>query len=292
MILERSILSRLALFSAIAGVNKDYLSIIKDQGEYGTCWAYSTVSSVEMQYASISGNRMKFSPWDTIVNTIIDYFDGKSQYPSCQQFSTNYFYSHYCAFEYLVNDKRHMIMEYNKKPSSIYVKSYNVFSGANANIDTIVELLKTGRPIVSVMRSATLQKLSDLSIIDKYYMDNETMSSIDHAVTVTGIGTIEGHDGIYLEVLNSWGESIGAEGLNYIKVADSINGTLNRNFNILYYGIVFELGDDEPVQSSNTGLIIAVVVLAVLLAVSIAIIVAIIVKNKKAEGFKHPELIQ
>ena len=282
MLLERSILSRLSLFSAIAGVNKDYLSIIKNQGSYGVCWAYSTISAIEMQYGVISGNRMKFSPWKTIVDDILDYFKGKPQYQTCQNFAENYFYNHFCAFEYLVKSKKHMIMQYNNQSSTIYVKNYNYLLFSSLSMEKLIELLSQGHPLVTVMNATALLRLRDVSIVDDYYIGPDTMNGVDHAIVATAVGTIEGRDGIYLEILNSWGEDIGSEGLNYIKIADSVNGTLKRSFNSLFYVLTFETGD-EPVSSSN-GWMIASIVMALLLILIFVILGVLIARKMKSKS--------
>ena len=62
---KRQLLSRAEYFTAKHGIKentKDYLSITKDQGSEGLCWAYALTSTIEMNYALKSGNILMLDP--------------------------------------------------------------------------------------------------------------------------------------------------------------------------------------------------------------------------------------
>ena len=57
----------------------------------------------------------------------------------------------------------------------------------------------------------------------------------NHAIVITAVGHVRGiydDNGIYLEILNSWGYDYGYDGLIYVKIADSEDGPLKNNMNI------------------------------------------------------------
>ena len=117
--------------------------------------------------------------------------------------------------------------------------------------------------------------LTEETVYSKYV----PLDQSNHAVVITGIGIISGMDGIYIEILNSWGTDVGYDGLQYIKVANDENSYIVNNMNILSesYGIHAER--DVLKQYSDTLLALMFIVLFVLTACALIIMIILYIRK-------------
>ncbi len=239
MMMKVSLLSRLPRFNALHGVTnkyRDYLSIMKDQGTDGLCWAYSLSSAMETRYALDSGNRLMLDPL-TLYNRSVPWWKShcKEEWcKHCTQYSKTidkgYFQD--CAINYMLISHDTMIQADGED-------SYLMISNASTvNITTVEELNKSLDEygiLYSAIDGSTLKQYTQSSTIDFYYSSNTT----NHAVVITALGTIDEQPDLYVEIINSWGYDRFYDGLIYIKVADNSTSSLFNNFAIFNenYGI-------------------------------------------------------
>lgn len=226
----RKTLSRPRVFTATHGITtdkRDYLSITKDQGTEGLCWAYALTSTFEMAYALKSGNRLMLNPNFTYEHAVPWWKDQsksmRKQYESCLSYGEDKGYSPLCATMYLVGSGD-SIAQMDGDDSFLTITYADVLK-----INSLTDLnnaLDTYGVLYVGLDSNPLQS----NTIIKDYIPSETSN---HAVVMTAIGEISGYEGVYAEILNSWGYNHGYDGLQYIKIADSKVSYIVNNMNIL-----------------------------------------------------------
>ena len=233
--MRMKLLSRLYAYNASHGITteyKDYISVPKDQGTEGLCWAYSLSSAIEMKYAFESGNRLMLDPL-TLKNNSVKWFkkhDKHNEIPDCHQYDEGGGYPPDCAILFMRGSKTTM-MQQDGNNSFIYISN-----ATEVNISTVKELYEA-LDKHKVLYSGIYGRIPMQGyIINDYYYENE---SISHGVVITSVGTVEGYDGLYVEILNSWGYDKNYDGLIYFKVADNESDVLHNNFDMfeINYGI-------------------------------------------------------
>ena len=226
----RKTLSRPRDFTATHGITsdkRDYLSITKNQGTEGLCWAYALTSTFEMSYALKSGNRLMLNPNFTYEHAVPWWKEQKKsmrkQYEPCLSYGEDKGYLPFCATMYLIGSGD-SITQMDGDDSFLtitYAETLKINSLPDLN-----NALDTYGVLYVALDADPLQSNT---IISKY-IPSETSN---HAVVMTAIGEIKGYDGVYVEILNSWGYNHGYDGLQYIKIADSNVSCVVNNMNIL-----------------------------------------------------------
>jgi C1A family cysteine protease len=190
---------------------------IKDQGQCGSCWAFSAVATMEGAWASTSGNLQSFSEQDLV--------DCVSQCEGCGGGWP------YMAIEYVVNGSTNGTRNLNN--SGIDMESaypYHAIdencnftkNGSNTNITNLVRIpqgsvlhlmdaLLTIGPI-----SVAIDAEEDFQMYKSGVFETKKCSStqLDHAVTAIGYGVTSNGKTYYI-IKNSWGTDWGMDGYIY-----------------------------------------------------------------------------
>jgi hypothetical protein len=58
----------------IVGIKSDYLPLPKNQGQEGLCWAFAAAAHLEIEYAVLTGNRMKLSV-EQVDNNVVEFYN-------------------------------------------------------------------------------------------------------------------------------------------------------------------------------------------------------------------------
>jgi hypothetical protein len=68
------VLERDAKVIPIVGIKTEYLPLPKNQGAAGLCWAFAAIAHLEIEYAVLTGNRMKLSV-EQVDNNIVEFYN-------------------------------------------------------------------------------------------------------------------------------------------------------------------------------------------------------------------------
>ena len=240
---KRQLLSRAAAFNATHGIKedkKDYLSITKNQGNEGLCWAYALTSTIETNYALKTGNRLMLDP-TMLKNKSVPWWKDQSkktrkENSECLEYGEDGSYIPGCAVNYLYASGDTMIQQDGQD------SFLQITGGGRIEIKTLQNLydaLDNHGVLYSAIFANHLN--GEYQIISKYIDMNE---DCNHAIVITAVGHLINNDddnGIYVEILNSWGYNYGYDGLVYVKIADSENGPLMNNMNMFYQNIFVEV---------------------------------------------------
>lgn len=214
-----------SLFMAPSNVNvptevdwrkEGYVTPIKDQGQCGSCWAFSTVASLEGQHFKKTGNLVSLSE-----QNLVD-CSAKFGNMGCNGGLMDQ------AFQYI--KANHGIDTEESYPYTAHKSFRCKFSANNVGAtDTGYTDIPQGDESALTSALASIGPISvaidaSQSSFQFYstgvYNDLRCSSSqLDHGVTAVGYGTLNGKD--YYIVKNSWGTSWGLEG--YILMSRNAN---------------------------------------------------------------------
>jgi len=267
------LLSRLAKFTALHGVSndhKDYLSIPKNQGTEGLCWAYSLTSAIETKFALESGNRLMLDPMP-IYDRSASYWKKHCKDESCKDckaYRNDKGYAPQCATGYMVKSGDTMKQ---KDGNNSYL---SVVEQSLVKIDTVQGLfdqLDKHKLLLSTFSSSSF--IYNGYIVPDYRIGYES----DHSVVITSVGTLEDYEGLFVEVLNSWGYDLHHDGLLYVKVADNENDILHNNMALFDENIWIEVKRKDDKKKMYK---ILMWIFVALTGVSLIVIAVVIIKQR------------
>jgi cathepsin F len=181
---------------------------IKDQGDCGSCWAFSVVGNIESQYYLNKDQLIQFSEQQVI--DCDEYDDGCNG--GIQENAFNYIYSYglesQSNYPYISASQT---CQYKENLSDVKLSHYINYKDVNED-DLMVLLVQNG-PLTLAMNGDFLQFYSN-GILDEDYIDCDP-DNLNQGVILVGYGSEEGHD--YWIVRNSWGVSWGESG--YFRVS-------------------------------------------------------------------------
>jgi len=184
------------------------VTLIKDQGQCGSCWAFSTVAFLESQNLIAGGASQTYSEQQLVdcdtagidqgcngglMHTAFAYFQSKGV-----EDDTNY--------PYTASDDT---CAYNKK-FVVAKKVSAVQCFENVDDDTLKQHLNDVGPLAIAVAANDFQTY-DSGILECQY------SQLNHGVLLVGYGTESGQD--YWIVKNSWGENWGEAG--FVRVVNT-----------------------------------------------------------------------
>jgi C1A family cysteine protease len=194
---------------------KGAVTPVKDQGQCGSCWTFSSTGALEGAHAIATGELLSFSE-----QQIVDCANVKHGYVSfgCNGGNQS------VAFKYLEkhNAELETVYKYTAKNGSC---AYDKASTTAVDVSTYTNVTKNN---VSQMKTAVAQQPVSVSIeADKRVFQQYTSgifdsadcgTKLDHAVLVVGYGSDNGTD--YWIMKNSWGTVWGDQGYMKVQIED------------------------------------------------------------------------
>jgi len=182
---------------------------VKDQGQCGSCWAFSTTGSVESAFYLKTGSLVSLSE-----QQLVD-CSGSYQNQGCNGGLMDY------GFQYikdngicLENDYKYTASDGKCKKCKSVTK-VDGYVDVTPNSETELKKAVAQQPVsVAIEADTTVFQFYSSGVIDS----TSCGTNLDHGVLVVGYGTLNGKD--YWKVKNSWGESWGDKG--YVLIGRNI----------------------------------------------------------------------
>jgi C1A family cysteine protease len=199
---------------------------VQDQGECGSCWAFSTALATSSAYAI----DVKDVVYSLSQQQLVDCSKGDNE--GCN--GGMYYY----AWDYLKDHSFMLKSDYpytGKNGKCKYNESKGVMKTIKKTGATYSDICSDSASIKSALESkpASVAIKADSTVFQTYksgvITSKKCGTSSDHAVTAVGHGHEDGHD--YILVQNSWGTSWGDHGLVKIAATEG-KGTCGINQNV------------------------------------------------------------
>ncbi len=198
------------------------VTAVKDQGQCGSCWAFSTTGSLEGAHFVATGDLLSFSEQQLVDCAYVKY----GNY-GCNGGLQDNAYNYY---EDGNNAELESVYPYTSGTS--LKKGDCAYKASSATAVTVSSYVDVTPSSPSQMKAALTQQPlavaieADKMVFQTYQSgvltDSRCGTNLDHAVLAVGFGTENGQD--YWLVKNSWNTTWGDKG--YIKLGmDSTNGT-------------------------------------------------------------------
>ena len=203
--------------AAIDWRQKNIVTPVKDQGNCGSCWAFSTTGAMEGLHAIQSGNLISLSEQQLI--DCSHSYGNHGCNGGMMQNAFTYVIDHGLTSEmnypYTASDEKNGCDEF--EPIAHASECFNI----PANEEQLTFAVSKQPVSVAIQADSRSFQLYKSGV----YNDPSCGTNLDHGVLVVGYGTDEGKD--YWIVKNSWSEKWGEDG--YIRIArnskfDSIHG--------------------------------------------------------------------
>jgi C1A family cysteine protease len=188
---------------------------VKDQGQCGSCWSFSTTGSLEGAYYIKYGELISFSEQQLVD---CDNLKNGGRDHGCNGGLMDNAYSWISKNGGLCSESSYPYISGTKKTSGTCMKTCSLIDGSI--IDSFVDV--TPNSDIAMMSALVNQPVSiaieadqkEFQLYKSGIFTGSCGTNLDHGVLLVGYGTFEDDD--YYLVKNSWGTTWGADGYIYL----------------------------------------------------------------------------
>ncbi|KAF5810867.1 putative actinidain [Helianthus annuus] len=198
--------------------DKGVVTPMKDQGQCGSCWAFSVTGSIEGAHAIATGDLISLSEQELVSCDTNDYgCDGGNMDTAYRWIIKNGGLNSEEAYPYTSSNGRDG--KCDKEKSQISVVSISSYVEVESNEDAVLCAVAKQPVTIGICGSAYDFQLYTGGIYNGQC--SSSAYSLDHAVLIVGYGTQDGED--YWIVKNQWGTYWGLEGYVLMKRGSDVN---------------------------------------------------------------------
>ncbi|KAF6215880.1 hypothetical protein GE061_000215 [Apolygus lucorum] len=194
--------SGLSLPASIDWREKNVVTSVKQQGQCGSCWAFSATGAVESQYAIKTGTLVNLSEQQLVDCDTADHgcHNGTIQY--ALDYLSQYGQEPLSDYPY---DAQQGVCEFKQSDVMVKISSYYAIPRGDEN--ALQDAIATVGPVAVAMDARLLGGYTG-GIFDPPICSQDIL---DHGVLVVGYGTTESGEDYYI-IKNSWGDWWGEYG--------------------------------------------------------------------------------
>jgi hypothetical protein len=213
-------------------VEEGAVTLVKDQGQCGSCWAFSTVGALEGKNFLNTGNLISYSEQD-LVSCASSYGNHGCNGGMMQR-----------AFSYVIDNGISTESDYPYTSGTTTVNGECKESYSALHIKTCFNVPANEQQLTaaSAQQPISVSIEADQRSFQLYtkgvYDDDSCGTTLDHGVLLVGYGNMDGQD--YYRVKNSWSSSWGDNGYIYLarnSIASSETGMCGIAMDASYPGL-------------------------------------------------------
>lgn len=201
------------------------VNAIKDQGQCGSCWAFSSAASMEGSHKIASGTLLSFAEQQLVDCSTLNFGCNGGNCALAFKYWTNNYVMSEASYKYTATNGT---CKYNAT-SNTGVKATGS-TNVTANNPTAMKAAVAIKPLSVAIEA-------DLAVFQSYksgiFNSTSCGTNLDHATNVVGWGSASGVD--YWIMRNSWGTTWGESGYMRLQIVDG-NGICGIQMQPLYPG--------------------------------------------------------
>ncbi|CAF5125128.1 unnamed protein product, partial [Rotaria sp. Silwood1] len=183
---------------------KGYVTYVKDQGQCGSCWAFSTTGALEGQHFAKTSQLVSLSEQNLVDCSLLNFgCNGGNQDLAFDHIKLHHGIDTEETYPYMAERQ---LCQFNRKNIGATLTGYTRIQKHNET-DLQAAIATVGPIAVSIDASQGSFQFYSSGVYDE---PNCSTKRLDHAVLAIGYGTLNSKD--YYIVKNSWGVDWGIKG--------------------------------------------------------------------------------